>query len=115
MRVDESDYNLLHNPKLDLATAPLFPGGLTLAAWQKGNASEAAITDAPKPGPKLVPPFVFPPRDVHSLVGDPLFVGDPYDGAISDSSPAVAKLGFQQLPNIEDAAPRLRRKGRQPP
>ena len=60
-----SDYNLYHNSQIDMVTAGLFPGGLTLAAWQKGNESKATgLPSIAKEG--AVPPFGFPPRDVRA-------------------------------------------------
>ena len=65
-----SDYNLYHNPYLDMATASLFPGELVLAAWQKGNESKAmgspATVDDTVAPMHLEPPFGFPPRDVRA-------------------------------------------------
>jgi hypothetical protein len=64
-RVSVSDYNLYHNSQLDMMTAGLFPGGLTLAAWQKGNKSKATGLPAAVQGTEE-PPFEFPPRDVRA-------------------------------------------------
>ena len=106
-RLAASDFNLLHNPALDmLGSAPLFPGDLTLAAWQRGNGSSPPPPLSPTGA--LVPPFQFPPRDVHSLVADPMFVGDPFDGKLSPDSPAIKQLKFVPLPDIESAPPRRR-------
>lgn len=99
----KSDYNLVHNWLLDARTAPLFPGGMTLSQWQDGN-----ISSLESPSALQDPPFGFPPRDVHSIVADPLFVGNAYDGVLNPQSPAIKKLNFIQLPNIESQAPKLR-------
>jgi hypothetical protein len=63
-----TDYNLYHNSQLDMATAGLFPGGLTLARWQKGNKSRAMDLLAAVEGtvPDDRPPFGYPPRDVRA-------------------------------------------------
>eukprot|EP01052_Picozoa_sp_SAG31_P020847 SAG31_NODE_1585_length_7821_cov_5.615903_4_plen_683_part_00 len=99
----KSDYNLVHNRLLDASTAPLFPGDMTLSKWQSGNTSSLEV-----PSALLGPPFGFPPRDVHSIVADPMFVGSAYDGVLDPESPAIKKLNFIQLPNIESEAPKLR-------